>query len=177
MITLLSDHTDSNIGEEIYGALKKNNIDVEFISSMEMDVTPCFACGGCTHKTYGKCVHRDDGDIILPKLMQSDVLLIVTGVKWGSYSFKTKRILDKCAVIGDRHYYLKNRELVKGGIGKIKRFLAVGVKEQWSIGEKDAFLNLAAENIRIMNVDGRAFVLENDLKPDDLKEIVLEVQK
>lgn len=177
MITLLSDQTHLNIGEELYKYLRKNNADVELISSMEMEVKPCFACGGCTHKTYGKCVHRDDGDIILPKLMQSDVLLIVTGVKWGSYSFKTKRILDKCAVIGDRHYYLKNRELVKGGIGRIKRFLAVGVKEQWSSGEKDVFSKLVEENIRIMNVKGRAFVLENDLKSDDLKEIMLEVQK
>jgi hypothetical protein len=177
MITLLSDQTFLKVGEKICGYLEKNNVELAFFPSMEMNVKPCFACGGCTNSTYGKCVHRDDGDIILPKLMQSEILLIVTKVKWGSYSFKTKRILDKCAVIGDRHYYLKNRELVKGGIGRIKRFIVVGVKDQWSPEEKDVFLDLVEENIRIMNVEGRAFLLENDLNSEVLKEIMGEVQK
>lgn len=177
MIALLSDQTHLEAGEKLLEYLKQNNHEVEFISAEDMNVNPCFSCGGCTHRTYGKCVHRDDGDIILPKLVQSDVLLIVTAVKWGSYSFKTKRILDKCAVIGDRHYYLKNRELVKGGIGKIKSFLAVGVKETWGNKEKDAFVNLVEENIRIMNVKGRAFTLDKELNSDCLEAIRLEVPK
>lgn len=161
MITILSDHTNQNVGEKLYAYLNKKSILSEFISVADLNVNPCYSCGGCTDKTYGKCIDRDDADRILPKLIHSEVMVIITPVKWGNYSFKTKRIFDKCAVIGDRHYYQKNGELVKGKIGNIRTFIAVGVKDQWLNGEKEAFQNLVAENIKIMNIKGRAYLIDN----------------
>ncbi|WP_026393892.1 flavodoxin family protein [Acetobacterium malicum] len=160
MITILSDHTRQEVGERLDKKLRERKIATEFISLTDMNVGPCYSCGGCTDKTYGQCIHRDDGDIILPKLMRTDVLVMVTPVKWGSYSFKTKRVFDKCAVIGDRHYYYKNGELVKGKIGRVHTFVAIGVKDQWQNDEKSAFENLVAENIKIMNIKGRVHLVD-----------------
>jgi Multimeric flavodoxin WrbA len=139
MITILSDHTE--VGERLNKKLRDGKIETEFISLTDLDVGPCYSCGGCTDKTYGQCIHRDDADIILPKLMKTDVLVMVNPVKWGSYSFKMKRVFDKCAVIGDRHYYCKKGELVKGKIGRVHTLVAIGVKDQWKNDEKSAFKN------------------------------------
>ncbi|MBI4856307.1 MAG: flavodoxin family protein [Acetobacterium woodii] len=161
MITILSDHTKQKVGETLYESLKNKDILTEFISVEEINVGPCYSCGGCTDKTYGKCINRDDADMIFPKLIHTDVMVMITPVKWGSYSFKTKRVFDKCAVIGDRHYYKKNGELVKGKIGNINTFVAVGVKANWLDGEKEVFQNLVAENIKIMNIKGSAYVVDD----------------
>ena len=107
MILILSDDTSQKVGEKLLQNLKYKNMLVEMISVADRKVGPCYSCGGCIDITYGKCIHRDDADIIFPKLMHSDVMVMVTPVKWGNYSFKTKRVFDKCAVIGDRHYYKK----------------------------------------------------------------------
>ncbi|MDO9493227.1 flavodoxin family protein [Acetobacterium sp.] len=161
MITILSDHTRQEVGERLDAKLRERKIDTDLISLADLNVDPCYSCGGCTDKTYGQCIHRDDADIILPKLMRTDVLVMVTPVKWGSYSFKTKRVFDKCAIIGDRHYYCKKGELVKGKIGRVHTFVAIGVKDQWKNDEKDAFKNLVAENIKIMNIKGSVHLVDD----------------
>lgn len=177
MVTILSDQTNQKVGEKLYASLRDRNIEAEFISIADMNVGPCYGCGGCTNKTYGRCVYRDDADILLPKLMESDVMVIVTPVKWGSYSFKTKRVFDKCALIGDRHYYEKNGELVKGKIGGIQTFLAVGVKENWSEVEAEVFDNLVDENIRIMNIKGRSYRVDNNNATECFQEIMEDLSK
>lgn len=161
MITILSDHTRQEVGKRLDIKLRERKIATELISLTNLNVGPCYSCGGCTDKTYGQCIHRDDADIILPKLMRTDVLVMVTPVKWGSYSFKTKRVFDKCAVIGDRHYYCKNGELVKGSIGRIHTFVAIGVKDQWMDDEKSVFKNLVDENIKIMNIKGSVYMVDD----------------
>ena len=99
MITILSDDTNQNIGKRVYEGLCKRDAEAEYISIDEVNVGPCFSCGGCTDKTYGECIHRDDGDWIFGRLVRSNIMVWVTPVTWGSYSFKTKRVLDKCALI------------------------------------------------------------------------------
>lgn len=171
MITILSDDTRQEAGERLEQKLRERKIETELIAITDLQVDPCYSCGGCTNKTYGQCIHRDDADIILPKLMRTDVLVMVTPVKWGSYSFKTKRIFDKCAVIGDRHYYCKNGELVKGKIGRVHTFVAIGVKAQWVDEEKRAFKNLVEENIKIMNIRGRVYLVDDSNISDCLETV------
>lgn len=177
MVTILADYTNQNIGEELHQRLNNKNILTEFISVADLNVKPCYSCGGCTNKTYGKCVDRDDADIILPKLIHSDVMIIVTPVKWGSYSFKIKRVFDKCAVIGDRHYYEKNGELVKGKIGNVNTFIAVGAKDHWLDREKEVFENLVAENLKIMNIKGKTYLVDDSNLKSSLKAIVEELSR
>lgn len=162
MVTIISDYTKLEVGERLNANLRERRLETELVSLTSLNVGPCYSCGGCTDKTYGQCIYRDDSDIILPKLMKTDVLVMVTPVKWGSYSFKIKRLFDKCAVIGDRHYYCKNGELVKGKIGRVHTFIAVGVKDEWVAEEKDAFKNLVDENIRIMNIKGSTCMVDNN---------------
>lgn len=177
MITILSDDTSQMVGEQLYRNLCEKNVEAEYIAIGNLNVGPCYSCGGCTDKTYGKCIHRDDCDVIFPKLIHSDVMVIVTPVVWGSYSFKTKRVFDKCAVIGDRHYYVKNGELVKGKLGHIHGFYAIGVKNDCREEEQIIFKNLVAENIKIMNIKGNAYVVDQDVSGDYIDRIVEEMSR
>jgi len=177
MIAILSDDEKQKVGLKIYEALKNRNIDAEYISVTQADVKPCYSCGGCTDKTYGKCVIRDDGDKIFPKLLNADILLVVSPLMWGSYSFKMKRVLDKISVIGDRHYFVKQGELVKKMQGNIKRFYAIGVKDVCSDKEKEVFSNLVSENINIMSTQGNSFVMASNISENEISKIAEEVSR
>lgn len=159
----------------MYQGLCAKVVEAEYISIADVNVEPCYACGGCTDKTYGKCIVRDDGDRILSRLIRSDIMVLVTPVIWGSYSFKTKRVFDKCPVIGDRHYHVKNGELLKGMLGHNHYFYAIGVKDNCSEEEKDVFKNLVAENIKIMDINGNSYVVDNDDSEDIILKIVEEI--
>jgi multimeric flavodoxin WrbA len=177
MITIISDDANQKIGTQIYEMLCNQNKQVEYISISDSDVRPCYNCGGCTYKTYGKCIVRDDGDNIYPMLIQANTWVIVTPLLWGSYSFQTKRVLDKIALIGDRHYQVNKKELVKKMQGNLKNYFAIGVKNECSLKEKEVFTNLVSENVNIMSVSGSAFVVNMELNKNDIRSIAKEVSR
>ena len=175
MITILADENNSGVGRKLYEGFLARNIEADYISVENVEVKPCYSCGGCTDKTYGKCVVRDDGDWIYPKLVKSDTMILVTPIVFGSYSFKLKRVYDKCAVIGDRHYKVRNHELVKCGLAKISHIYAVGVKDHCTEEEKAAFQALVRENIIITSTQGKAYVVNNDIDHNAINEMVGEM--
>gem|GEM_PF-6264235 len=63
-IVILSDDSIQDVGKQLYETLCNQDIDVQYISIGNVDVKPCYNCGGCIYKSYGKCIIRDDGDDI-----------------------------------------------------------------------------------------------------------------
>jgi multimeric flavodoxin WrbA len=174
LITIIADEGKNRIGNELYDALISQGVQAEYVSLENVEVKPCVNCGGCTYKTYGRCVVRDDGDWIYPKVLLSDVLIIVTPVVFESYSFKLKRVLDKFGLFMDRHYFVVNGEMTKGGMpDRTFKCFAVGVSE--SDAEGEAFKKLFHELLTITRGAGKAYVtgaaLSVEIKSDILKEV------
>lgn len=162
MITILSDDKKQSLGQRVFELMKSKGVDVEYISTVGLNVKPCYSCGGCSTKTYGKCVINDDMDVLLRKLIRTEILVLVSPVTWGSYSSDIKKVFDRCSIIGDSHYYAKKGELVKGMRCNMKQLYAVGVKANCSKEEKEVFSKLHYENVNIMNISGKAFIVEEE---------------
>ncbi len=176
MITILADEGNGQIGYELYQALVTQGAEADYVSLENADVKPCVNCGGCSNKTYGRCVVRDDGDWIYPKVVRSDVLILVTPVVFGSYSFKLKRVLDKFGLLMDRRYYVVNGELAKGGMqGRTFKCFAVGVSERDDAAETDGFKQLFRELLTITQGAGIAYVTGTALYPEMKNDILTEV--
>lgn len=177
MVTIIADEGKGKIGEELYLELSKKGIETEYVSLEGVEVKPCISCGGCTYKTYGKCVTRDDGDWILPKIIRADELIFLTPITFGSYSFKTKRIIDKFGLIMDRHYYIENKEVVKGGMqGRQFIFYVLGISENCMDDEIEIFKKLHHENLVITRGKGKVFIVDailtSEMKNEILKEVI-----
>ena len=173
MVTIIADEGKFAIGMELYQEFLSKNVEAEYITLENVQIKPCVNCGGCSYKTYGKCVIRDDGDWIYPKIIRTDVLIFVTPITFGSYSLKVKRTFDKFGVFMDRHYYLVNGELAKGGsVGKQFRYFAVGVQEQSDLAGVAAFKTLFRENLIITRGAGDVYITGTSLSDDSKSEIV-----
>ncbi|MFT4145459.1 MAG: NAD(P)H-dependent oxidoreductase [Mobilitalea sp.] len=85
MIAIIADEGNCQIGLELQQTLLAQGVQVEYISLEKVNVKPCVSCGGCTYKTYGKCVVRDDGDWIYPKVIGAEAVIFVTPITFGSY--------------------------------------------------------------------------------------------
>jgi multimeric flavodoxin WrbA len=46
MITILSDHTRQEVGERLDAKLRERKIDTDLISLADLNVDPCYSCGG-----------------------------------------------------------------------------------------------------------------------------------
>jgi len=177
MITILADEGKGSIGFELFQELLLKSVRVEYISLEGVQVKPCVSCGGCTYKTYGRCVTRDDGDWIFPKLIEADVLLVVTPITFGCYSAKIKQVIDKLGLIMDRHYFMKKGEMVKGGMqGKQFKFFVIGIKENSIDAEIEVLKKLHHENIIITRGVGTTFIVDRVLTPETKYKIIKEVQ-
>lgn len=168
MITILADDKNQDIGKRLYDDITTRGQQAKYISISNLDVKPCYSCGACTTKTFFKCVINDDMQAILSHMANSDVLVYVCPIVFGGYSSDTKKVLDRSAILGDVHYHFANGEIVKGLSVKFKKMYAVGVKEQCSLDEQKLFARLLKENVQIMNIKGKAFVVGNHDKVDDI---------
>jgi multimeric flavodoxin WrbA len=174
MIVILADEGKEAIGAQLHQLLLSNGAEAEYIPLENVQVQPCVNCGHCTKKVPGRCATHDDGDWIYPKVAGADAVVFVTPVVFGGYSFKAKRVLDKFGLFMDGHYFVKNGEMVKGGLpGRQFAFYAVGTGEPEG-DESEAFERLVHETIWIIRGKGRAWC--PGPSPDELRRIALEVQ-
>lgn len=175
MIVIISDDKKEIIGTKLYEYYKSINEEIEFISASGRNIKPCYGCNGCTYKTYGKCVFRDDMDEILPILIKGDIVIYTSLLILGGFSYDVKKILDKTALIGNRFYKVKNKELVKGMISKMKKVVGVAVSEKASEKEQSTFENYVKELGIIMDINYMGTVLNTRLTDEEIEKLAKEV--
>ena len=87
------------LAPEALGALRaelgKRGHESEVVTLCEMDIAPCLGCFGCWVRSPGECVIDDDARGVVRKIVQSDVLVLLTPVTFGGYSSELKKALDR----------------------------------------------------------------------------------
>lgn len=175
MIVIVSDHAKEDIGTRLYEYCKVNGLEAEFVSASNAFIKPCFGCQGCTFQSYGKCVFRDDMDYIMPLLIEAEHIVYTTPLTYGTFSYNVKKIIDKMALMGDRYYFVKHGELVKGCIGRLKKITGIAVAVHTLPREKECFEKLMHEMTNIINVKCGCCVISNHLNEKQISVFAQEV--
>jgi hypothetical protein len=81
--------------ENISRLLESGSHDVNNLRLREMDIKNCLGCFGCWLRTPGRCVVRDDSNIICREFMNSDFVLFASPVIMGFTSALLKKAVDK----------------------------------------------------------------------------------
>jgi multimeric flavodoxin WrbA len=71
----------------------------------ELSIRPCQGCGGCS-KT-GRCVIRDDMDLVYDAITRMDGMILATPVYFGGVTAQTKAMIDRCQAFWSRKYLMK----------------------------------------------------------------------
>ena len=86
--------TDKVMDAFIAGA-KEAGAEIEKHHIVDLDINGCLGCFTCWWKTPGKCVHRDDMDWILPKISESDIMLLGTPIYGRNVTNYLQRLLER----------------------------------------------------------------------------------
>jgi hypothetical protein len=94
--------------EEFLEGCKEAGAEVEIIYLKDKEIKHCNGCFTCWAKTPGKCIHEDDMEELLNKVIQADIMVYATPL----YCYTVTGIMKDFM---DRKIPLAKREIVKVG--------------------------------------------------------------
>ena len=115
----INSNTDLLLEEALKGA-QSQQAEVEKIAVDKMRISPCREYYGCLKD--GNCVIRDDMDIIYPKLLEADGIIVASPIFFYGVTAQLKALIDRCQALWARRYVLKTIP----ESGKKGAFIAVG---------------------------------------------------
>jgi multimeric flavodoxin WrbA len=170
------EHYSKTISKE----LQANDFEVEEVLLKEKEFADCLGCFDCWVKTPGICIIDDYGRDAAARLINSDLLIFLTPVVFGSYSYQLKKALDRMIPLISPYF-----KKVKGEIHHKKRYpkypslLAIGIIEETNEQASEIFKNLVERNS--INFHSPYFqtevFAETDLDYQELKDTVSKFSK
>lgn len=112
----------------------------------DMKIHPCRSCGVCGYKTPGKCVISDDMPNVLRGFATSNILVFLTPVRFGGYSSKLKKAVDRLMIVGTPLYEVKKGHLLHPMRYGDKALIVIGFLEESLKGQEEAITNLVKNN-------------------------------
>lgn len=94
------------LADEVAEGAKAAGARVESYWLHNMDISPCDACDACHAEPYDGCVVSDDMQLIYPRLLDADAIVIASPVYWFTVSAQTKLFMDRCYALVDADGYL-----------------------------------------------------------------------
>ncbi len=119
-------NTDLLLDAALKGA-QSHGAEVEKIIVDKLNVSPCHEYYGCLKD--GNCVIRDDMDVIYPKLLEADGIIVASPMFFYGLTSQLKALIDRSQALWARKYVLKQS---LPGAGRKGAFIAVGATK----GEK-----------------------------------------
>jgi hypothetical protein len=120
--------------------------DVETVDCLTVDVIPCTGCASCGMRTPGACAVKDDMQDIFRKIVASDVLVLATPVRFGSYCAALKKVVDRFQPLMVPIYVLRDAEMHFQGRYDLPPLLGIGLVRNglWPDGAAGAGESFAA---------------------------------
>lgn len=85
----------NNVSKVLALELKNKGLNVERYDLSTEKISTCIGCYGCWLKTPGQCIINDKGQEIAEKVIKSDLLILLSPVTFGGYSFHLKKVIDR----------------------------------------------------------------------------------
>ena len=86
----------AKLGQALAQGLLRGGAQVDTLYAADMNIAPCTACLSCMHLHPGRCAQRDDMDLVVSFLQQSDLVVWASPVYTDTVSAQLKMVMDRC---------------------------------------------------------------------------------
>ncbi|MBE0636806.1 flavodoxin family protein [Candidatus Bipolaricaulota bacterium] len=139
-----------------------------------LQIAPCIGCFGCWVKTPGECVIDDAGRDVARDIVGSDLVIYLTPIMFGGYSYELKKVVDRSIPIISPYF-----RIVHGETHHKKRYDAYPsvAAFAWSEGaqdgeEREVFETLVKRNAINMLAPRTSVGFVDSEDPQDLQDLV-----
>jgi len=85
----------NTVADTLKDLLRESNHEVDFMVLRNEKIAACLGCFDCWLKTPGACIIKDAGYELPKKVIQSDLIFLLTPVTFGMYSSELKKAFDR----------------------------------------------------------------------------------
>lgn len=138
---------DKDIVSVISTYANNRSKEIKIYNISEHNIAECKGCFLCWVKTPGQCVIIDDMDKISRDLINSDLVIYISPIFCGSYSYLVKKVLDR-SIPNISPFF----EMVQGEIHHQKRYekypdiIYIGISNNESDNSLELFKKLTQRN-------------------------------
>lgn len=148
---------------------------VEEILLKEKKINPCTGCFGCWLKNPGICIIDDDSQDVVRKIINSDIVIYLTPVVFGGYSYELKKLLDKTICLLAPEFINIDKEMHhKKRYEKYPGILGIGVLNRHDDEAEMNFRELIYRNSINMHspLHGAEVILSEDTEADVVNKLL-----
>lgn len=178
-ITILNGfESESPIINSCKKLLEEMGEDFIYFHLKEMNILPCKSCGSCGHRTPGECILDDDIHGVLRAMARSEVLILLTPIRFGGFSSQIKKAWDRAMVMGLPLYIVKDGHMLHPMRYGDKALIAIGIIEDDVTGQEENFkLTLERNALNMQSSYHKTLIFNSTGKSDEFKTAVENVLK
>lgn len=167
------DSLGDKLSSEVIDCINSSKAECTNYSADITKMHHCIGCFSCWIKTPGICIFDDLGREICRKFVNSDAVVIISKVRYGTYSVPIRRTLDR--LLPDIMPYFtirKNGEIHhKERYKKYPKLIFIGYSDSIDEGEKDTFRKLTTANaINFCSDECSTFICSNEAEIHSVSE-------
>lgn len=135
------------VRDEMTRQLAARDFAVETAVLRELEIAPCRGCFECWVKTPGVCVIDDHGRDLSRRIVQSDLLVLLTPLVFGCFSAELKKAYDRTIPIISPFFMVINGEMHhQRRYRRYPRLLALGTCARADAEVTEIFTTLIKRN-------------------------------
>lgn len=144
---------------------------VEQINLWEKEIGSCLGCFGCWIKTPGICVIPDEGLDIAKAVVQSDLVINVSPITFGGYSYELKKTLERLIPIISPFFMKINGEVHhKPRYASYPKSITIGIMSKENKEMADIFKILVERNaINMHNPFYKSKVITHSMSKEETR--------
>jgi len=142
-----SSYCGRDLQSQVQITVEKSNNEAQLIELNGDEIKPCIGCFGCWVKTPGLCVMTDDiANKVASEEIQSDVVVLLSKISYGGYSYDIKSFLDRSIPNISPFFEIVNDEMRhKMRYDRFPIIISIGYGD-CSSNERETFIKLAERN-------------------------------
>jgi multimeric flavodoxin WrbA len=147
------------------------------ISKEMKDIHPCCGCFNCWLKTPGKCTINDDYTLMPKYIVENDIYIVISEIKYGCYSSYVKNVIERSigfllpfmrSYKGETHHTIRYKN-------RIPKLIFIGYGENIEEDEKETFKEISKANAINFGSENKyeCYIADNMIDiPEILKSII-----
>ena len=163
------------VSDYLVDFLRTKGHEADVIILRNEKIASCLGCFGCWLKTPGECVIKDAGKDLPRKVIQRDIVFLLTSITFGMYSSELKKALDRfpCPVL------LPFFKKINGEIHHAPRYdkypslVAIGVLSNLDEESENTFTTLVERNGINLHTKAISSIIYSTDKSNAIKQKVI----